>query len=186
MTPVVSVVEVDLDVRDRPNVGDLKSLERHGLTGATLNESRPPVEFRDPHRAARRLPRGPGRALIFSRHRSHTFEHEPLDALSFVGFSRVDVASRIDGDAVRAEELTWLASAVAEARQQLQRLPFDDVDLFVLSVRDVDEPLLGISREGDVPDRPRTKRVLRVERFLDELSFRRKDLNAIVHAIADI
>ena len=46
-------------------------------------------------------------------------EHELLHALTFVGLGRVDVALRVDGDAVHAEELAGLAAAVAEARQDL-------------------------------------------------------------------
>src|SRR5262245_37654381 len=46
--------------------------------------------------------RRPGRALILFRHRTDALERELLDALSFVGFGRIDVALRIGRDVVHA------------------------------------------------------------------------------------
>ena len=42
-----------------------------------------------------------------------------LQALAYVDFGGVDVAFRICGDAMRAKELAWVASTVAEAVQVL-------------------------------------------------------------------
>src|SRR2546426_10327073 len=85
------------------------------------------------------LPRGrrPGRALIRLRHRSQTFVGELLDALSFVGLGRIDVAPRIGRDVVHAMPLTWLAAAFAERRQDVERLAPQDVNERVLAVGDV-------------------------------------------------
>ena len=78
---------------------------------------------------------------------------ELLQAPALVGLGRVDVALRVGRDAVHGEELAGLAAAVAEARQDLQRVALDDVDLLVLAVGEVEILLLRILRERDVPDR---------------------------------
>ena len=71
-----------------------------------------------------RLPRGrrPGRPLILLRHRFQAFVGELPDALSFVGLCRVDVAPRIGRDVEDAMPLTWLAAALAERRQDVERV----------------------------------------------------------------
>ena len=51
------------------------------------------------------------------------------------------------------EEESRLPATVAEAVQDLQRLTLDDVDLHVLAIGEVDEPLLRIVGEVDVPGR---------------------------------
>src|SRR5262245_42190390 len=53
---------------------------------------------------------------------------ELLQPLSFPGFRGVQVALRIDGDAVHAVELARLPPPVTERRQLLERLPIDDPD----------------------------------------------------------
>ena len=71
-------------------------------------------------------------------------------------------------DAVDGEELAGLAAAVAEAREDLQRLAQHDVDLLVLAVGEEQVLLLRILREGDVPDRAVAERLLRDELLLHE------------------
>ena len=57
---------------------------------------------------------------------AHALVDEPLQAFSFLGLGRVEVALRVDRDAVHAVELAGLPAAVAEGRQLLQRLAIDD------------------------------------------------------------
>src|SRR5215470_6354744 len=62
--------------------------------------------------AAALRPHGP---LLRSAHDlAHALVFELLDSFSFEGFGRVDVALRVDGDAVHAVELAGLAPAAAE------------------------------------------------------------------------
>ena len=56
------------------------------------------------------------------RDRRQPLVDELLQAPALVGLGRVDVALRIGRDAVDGEELAGLPAAVAEARQDLQRL----------------------------------------------------------------
>ena len=64
----------------------------------------------------------PYRALIHLRHRREALVDELLQAASLVGLGRVDVALRIDRDAVHGEELPGLPAAVAEAGEDLHRV----------------------------------------------------------------
>ena len=67
-------------------------------------------------------PTGPLLALpkyaLHRWHRSDALEEEPLHAFPFIRFGRVHVALGVGGDAVDAEELTRLTTAVAELRQE--------------------------------------------------------------------
>src|SRR5204863_8724038 len=110
--------------------------------------------------------RRPDDALILFRHRTETLVDEPLDALSFIRFGDVDVAVRVGRDAVRAEELHGLPPAVAEAREQLQRLPLDYVPLLIAARGEIQVLLLRVLRERDVPHRSVGERSLRDELFL--------------------
>ena len=96
---------------------------------------------------------------------------ELLQALAGVGFGRVDVALRVDGDAVHAEEHAGLAAAVAEVVELFHRLAVEDADVLVDAVSHVEEALLRVLREGDVPHRAVGQRVCRDEHFLHELAF---------------
>ena len=118
--------------------------------------------------------------------RRHPFVEEPLQAAAVVGLGRVDVALRVGGDAVHGVELAGHLAAVAEAGEDLERLPIEDPDLLVLAVGEVDELLLRIVREGDVPGRAVAERALADPRFLDELAVRREHLDAVVDAVADV
>ena len=71
------------------------------------------------------LPR-PGHALVAGGDAAHALVDELLQALSFVGLGRVDVALGVGRDAVHAVELARLAAAVAERGELLQRLAQDD------------------------------------------------------------
>src|SRR2546422_223831 len=64
----------------------------------------------------------PGHALAAAAHRAAALVDEFLQALALVGLGRVEVALRVGGDAVHAEELPGLAAAVAEVGQLLQSL----------------------------------------------------------------
>src|SRR5262249_40774966 len=132
-----------------------------------------------------RLPR-PEHTLIAARHRANALVDELLHALTLVGLGRVDVALGVRRKAVHAVELPGLPATIAEGRDLFQRLSHDDAHARVLPVRDQDEALLRILGEHDIPDRSRAERVPGEERFLHELAFRRKDLQTIVLAIADV
>src|SRR5207244_813644 len=103
-----------------------------------------------------RTPR-PGRALVHGPNRPHALVHELLYAFALVGLGRIDVALRVGGDAVHAEELARLTPAVAEIRQLLQRVPHHDVHLLVAAIRHEEISLVLIPRERDVPRRPFTE-----------------------------
>src|SRR5262245_53811555 len=126
----------------------------------------------------------PDDALILFLDGAEAFVHESLDTLSFVRLGRVDVAFGVGRDAVDPEELSRLTATVAETCEELQRLPVENIDLGVLAVGQVDESLLRILRERDVPHRPGAQRILRNELLFDELSVRREHLNAVVDAVA--
>src|SRR5262245_54308444 len=128
----------------------------------------------------------PERALGLAGNRREAAEHELLDALAFVSLRRVDVALRVDGDAVHAEELPGLPAAVAEARQDPHCLAIDDVDALVQAVGEVDVGLARIVRERDVPDRARAARLGRDAQLVDEHAVLAEHLNAIVDAIAHV
>src|SRR5439155_7644601 len=67
---------------------------------------------------------------------------EPLHPLPAV-FRDIDIAPRVDGDAVRLVELTGeVADAPTEARQDLAGLAVDDFDLRIILVDEVHEPLV--------------------------------------------
>src|ERR1700748_3783134 len=131
--------------------------------------------------------RRPHRALILAlRDALHALVEEALQAAAVVGLGRVDVAFRVGRDAVHGVELAGHLAAIAEAREDLEGLTIEDPDLLVLAVGQVDELLLRIVRERDVPGRSVAEGALADPGFLDELAFRREDLDAIVDAVADV
>src|SRR5205085_5843872 len=92
----------------------------------------------------------PDDALVGSQwHSAHSLVVEFLYPLSFKGFGRVDVALRVDRDAMHAIELAGLTTAATERRQFRHAVALDDAYALVLAVGDVHEALLGIFREGD-------------------------------------
>src|SRR3954463_9148218 len=123
---------------------------------------------------------------------------ELLDALAMVLLACVDVASRVDGDAADRQEATRLTATLPDGSGRSERIAIEDDDLLVLPVRDEQEPLLRVVREGDVPRgakrRHRTelpwddsaKRVLRNNAFLHELAVFLEDLDAVAGAVADV
>src|SRR4051812_26538367 len=76
---------------------------------------------------------------------------ELLDALAMVLLACVDVASRVDGDAADRQEATRLTATLPDGSGRSERIAIEDDDLLVLPVRDEQEPLLRVVREGDVP-----------------------------------
>ena len=84
------------------------------------------------------------------------------------------------------EELARLAAAVAEGVEHLHVLPLDHVDLHVLAVGQVEELLLLVGREGDVPRRALGEGLGSDEHFVDVGAVGLKDLNAISRPIADV
>src|SRR2546427_8638064 len=128
----------------------------------------------------------PGHALAAAADRADALVDELLQALALVGLGRVEVALRVGGDAVHAEELAGLAAAVAEAGQLLQRLAQDDAHLLVAAVGHEDVALLRIAREGDVPDRAFAQAAPRIPLLLDELAVLREHLQAIVLPVANV
>src|SRR3954462_14208393 len=145
----------------------------------------PPASDRMLHARAR-LPAGPDYALIHSRHGPQALVHELLDPLPLIRLRRIDVAPGIRGDAVHGEELAGLPAAVAEPRQDLERLPVHDVHALVPAVGEEDVLLLGIARERDVPHGAVATRARKDALLLHELAVLAKDLNPIVHAVADV
>src|SRR5581483_9156520 len=117
----------------------------------------------------------PHRALILSLgHRLHPLVEEALQATPVVGLGGVDVPLRVGRDAVDRVELARHLAALAEAREDFERLAIEDPHLLVVAVREVDELLLRIVGEGDVPRRTVAERALAHPGFLDELAFGRE------------
>src|SRR4030095_13268134 len=87
---------------------------------------------------------GPGRSLIHFCYVCQSLINKFLNAFSFVGFCSVEIPLGVGCDAVHGEELSWLPTAIAKAGENLQSLPEDDVDLFILSVRQKQVLLVGI------------------------------------------
>src|SRR3990172_11529326 len=77
--------------------------------------------------------RRPEDALVLRSDGCHSFVDELLNALPLVGFRGVDVAFRIRGDAVHAEELTRLPPAGPQTREHFMLLSVDDVYPLVLA-----------------------------------------------------
>src|SRR5262245_54500031 len=129
----------------------------------------------------------PDRTLLGSAHDlTHALVVELLNAFSFECLGRVDVALGIDRDAMHAIELAGLASATAERCQLGHGLALDDADALVLPVGDVEEALLRILGEGHFPGRAGGERVLGKEVLAHIGAVGAEDLDAVVHAIADV
>src|SRR5215467_4394357 len=116
----------------------------------------------------------------------HALVYELLNSFSLVRLGRVDVALGVRRDAVHGEPLAGLASAVAELGDDVQRLPVHHVDALVLAVGEEDVLLLRILREGDVPHRSVALRRGLDDLLLHELAALLEDLDAVVHAVADV
>jgi|GEM_PF-3797373 len=93
---------------------------------------------------------GPGRALVHYRHRSHTFIGELLHPLSFVGLGGVNVAFRICHQSVNGEELAGISATCTEVRQNLQGFAFDDENLSVGAVSEVEMNVCSGSGEKEI------------------------------------
>ncbi len=90
--------------------------------------------------------------LVVRRRRvPQTLIQESLKPFSLVRFARVHVALRIDRDTVGPVELTRITTALTDESDHLQRIADEDVNASVHPVGDVDESLLRINREADVP-----------------------------------
>src|ERR1035437_6429514 len=85
-----------------------------------------------------------------------------------------------------AIEFAGLASSLAETGEDRERLAVEDTHFVVLSIGQVDEFLLRIAGEGDVPGRAGAERAGFKKRFLDECAVGLEHLNSIVDAIAHI
>src|SRR5690348_4769894 len=88
---------------------------------------------------------GPDDPLVHLRHGTDTLVDELLNALSLVGLRRVDVALGIGSDTVDGEELPWLTTAIAEHREDLERLAIHHIDALVPAVGEEDVLLLGVA-----------------------------------------
>src|SRR5712692_4132914 len=86
----------------------------------------------------------PQDSLIFLRDRPQSFVNELLHALPPIRLGYIDVAFRIRSDAVRAVEFTGLASALAECRQNFERIAEENVDAVVLPIGQIDILLLRV------------------------------------------
>src|SRR5688572_3701145 len=131
------------------------------------------------------LPPRPDHALV-ARDARDPAVHELLHPLPLVRLGRVDVAAGVGDDAVHGEELPRLAPAVAELRQDLERLAVHHVDALVLPVGEVEVALLRVAREGDVPHRAVAQRARRDLLLLHERAVLAEDLDAIVRPVADV
>src|SRR5205085_43557 len=81
--------------------------------------------------------RRPRRALVFSGDRSEPFVVELLHATPLISFRRIEVALRVDGDAVQRVPLTGIVAARAEVGQLDHRLAFEDVNALIAAIRDI-------------------------------------------------
>src|SRR5262245_24774858 len=117
---------------------------------------------------------------------SQSFVNELLDAFSFVGLACIDITLRIYGDAANGVELARHASARAEARDDFERVAPQDEDLFVVAVGDVEEALLRVVRERDVPHRSVAESRFRDESLFHEFAVFLKHLDPVILAVADI
>src|SRR5262249_4477487 len=88
---------------------------------------------------------GPGHALIGFRDRAHALEQESLHPGACVGFGCVEVALRVGGQIVDAEELSRPWSAVADRRQDFEPAAMQKFDILVDAVGGVNVGLLRIA-----------------------------------------
>src|SRR5437899_1394022 len=84
------------------------------------------------------------------------------------------------------EELARLAPGTADVADLFERLAIQNRDAFVRAVRDVDETLLRIGREGNAECRACPLRFTLDESFLEEFAFQGESLDAVVRAIRRI
>src|ERR1700730_4175170 len=119
-------------------------------------------------------PPAPSRAtdLADRWNRSHPDQLElldaPVDRLERSDFSGVQVALRINRQVVKSTELAGRRAPLSESIEELQRLALEDHHLRLASVRDVQEFLPRISREGDPGGRLAVTAVRRVTLATDE------------------
>src|SRR5262245_59214092 len=132
------------------------------------------------------LSRRPNYSLILLHNRRDTLINKPLYPLAAIRLRRIQVALRIGREAVDAVELPGLPPALAETREELQRVAQDHVDLRILAIGEIQVRLLRVARERDVPRGSRSQRLAVIERFLHERSVRLEDLDAVVDSIADV
>src|SRR6516164_4024437 len=111
---------------------------------------------------------------------------EPLNALSGVHFSGVDVALVIDRNVMQGDELAGLTADAAKSPQHLLGAVIDDADFAVGAIVHVDELLLLVGREHELVDRARGQRVLLVEMLGYERAVFAENLDTIIGAVADI
>src|SRR5258708_32021149 len=137
------------------------------------------TDFRNHRLFIKPLAARPDYALAALAHRTHALVDELLQALALVGLGRIDVALRVGGDAMHAEELAGLAAAVAKGGQLLDRLSHDDAHLLVAAVGHENVALLRVFREGDVPDRAFAQAAPRVPLLLHQLAGRGEHLQAV-------
>src|SRR5687767_2892602 len=111
------------------------------------------------------LPCRPDGSLIHLRNRPEPLVHKPLDTLSFIRLGRVNVAPGTRRDAVHGVELSRLPPPIAECREGGERVPLNDVHLFVGAIREIEVLLFGVTGERDVPHGSVTESPLRNEHF---------------------
>src|ERR1700677_2520157 len=96
---------------------------------------------------------GPQNALILFRHRREPFVDKLLYALTAVSLRGKHIALRVGRDAVHSVELPGLPSAVAKAREHVERFAIQNAYLLVRPVGEENILLLRIFGKRDVPDR---------------------------------
>src|SRR5215831_18188239 len=97
-----------------------------------------------------------------------------------------DIPLRVDVEAVQMKELASLAPGSADVADLFERGAIQNRDPFVRPVRDVDETLLGISRQRNAECRACPLRFTFDEPFFEEFAVQSKRLNAVVRAIRHI
>src|SRR5438552_2009328 len=96
----------------------------------------------------------PPRPSLEARARSpakRSLADKPLHSTSVQCFGNVEAALRVDRDAVRRFELARPAAALAEARDDLERVAKQRVNLMGAAIDEEDESLLGITGHRDIP-----------------------------------
>src|SRR5271165_4745833 len=106
--------------------------------------------------------------------------------MALVRFGCIDIALRVHRYAMDSIKLARLPSAVAKARQDLQRVAIENVDFLVFPITKINVLLLRVSRKRNVPNRACAECSFGDESFFDESAVRPEYLNPIVHAIAHV
>ena len=129
-----------------------------------------------------------GRQQLRRARRFHPFERVAVVAHAVVHFADEEVPLRIDGEAVRVEELARVVAGVAaDVLDKLHRFAVVDANRLVRAVHHVEEALLLVRREDEVVHRAfLLQRVPGDEHLLHERPIRFENLQPVVRAVGDV